>query len=102
MNPLPGLQVDHINGNTLDNRKFNLRICTAAENTKNTKLKSSNTSGYKGVAWHTGTNKWRAYIVLDNRQKHLGLFKTKEEAALSYNEAALKYHKSFARLNNII
>jgi hypothetical protein len=74
--------VDHVNGNTLDNRRQNLRIATTLENNHNrTRVNGNNTSGFPGVAWHSQQNKWRAYIMIDHHQKHLGCFETKEEAA---------------------
>ena len=91
--------VDHINGITLDNRRENLRVATHAENMQNRKLHTNNTSGYKGVESSRGL--WRATIYADNIRIHLGSFVTKEEAALAYNKAALKYHGEFARLNNL-
>lgn len=95
-----GKQVDHINGNKLDNRKSNLRIATASTNKANCGLRKSNTSGYKGVSIQKGrTKKWAAQIKVDYNRIHLGYFYTKEEAALAYNEAALKYFGEFAKLN---
>ncbi len=65
----------------------------------NCKVHKHNTSGYKGVSKHH--KKWRAYIVLKEKQIHIGLYRTKEDAALAYNEAALKYFGQFANLNVI-
>jgi len=86
---------DHINGNSLDNRKSNLRICTVSENTINSKKGKNKSSKYKGVCF---INPWRAYIGT----KILGHFRTEREAAESYNEAARKLYKEFARLNVFI
>lgn len=96
-----GEVVDHINGNSLDNRKANLRICTKAENSRNRKLGPTNKSGFKGVSWEAHTGKWRAKIGTDHKQITIGRFDTKEDAARAYNEAAIKYHGPFARLNQI-
>lgn len=85
--------VDHINGNTLDNRKENLRVCTKKENLRNRKLSKNNKVGYKGV-WLNG-GRYQAAIV----KKHLGAFDTAEDAALAYDEAARKLFGDFARLN---
>ena len=93
------LQVDHINGDTLDNRRCNLRICTNQQNHRN-KSKNFGNSLYKGVAWHKKAKKWEAYIKY-NKKNHLGLFLTQEEAALAYNIAAKKYFGEFAKLNEI-
>lgn len=94
-----GLQCDHINGNRLDNRKENLRLVTKAQNMMNRGLQKNSTSGYKGVNKHQG--KWRAYILEYGKQKHLGVFKDKKEAAKAYNTMAKKLHGEYAVLNKI-
>lgn len=94
-----GMQVDHINGNGLDNRRENLRLVTKSQNMMNRGTQKNSTSGFKGVNKHQG--KWRAYILENRRQRHLGMFNTKEEAALAYNEAAKVIHGEYARLNQI-
>lgn len=99
MKPLSGMVVDHINGDTLDNRKCNLRVCTSAENIRNRKLHKNSISGYKGVR-KQGKN-WRATIRANDKRIFLGVFNTKEEAAAAYNEASKKYHGEFARINTI-
>lgn len=96
-----GLQVDHINGNRFDNRRSNLRICNHAQNNQNKRIQLNNTSGYKGVSWSKHAKKWLVRIKSDKKQKYLGYFKNKKEAALVYNQAAIKYHKEFAFLNQI-
>lgn len=96
------LVVDHINGNTLDNRKSNLRVCTQLENNKNVnKIKSNNKTGYKGVLWHKRDRIYEAFIGLNGKRIYLGRFHDIIEAVKAYNEAALKYHGEFARLNII-
>jgi len=90
--------VDHINGNTLDNRKCNLRLCTQAQNAKNVRRRKTNKSGYKGVSWDNKNKKWRAVIQNDNVFISLGRYKDKEEARKAYAIAAIKYHGEFARL----
>lgn len=77
MNCPKHLQVDHINHNTLDNRKSNLRKVTCRENNCN---KRNNKSGFAGVRWHSQGNKWNARITIKGKEKSLGMFKTKEEA----------------------
>lgn len=93
------LEVDHKNGCKWDNRKANLRVCTRAENSRN--RGKSIVRDYKGVYWNQRARKWSASIKVDRKLVYLGLHQTKAEAALAYNEAALKYHKKFARLNNL-
>lgn len=92
--------VDHINHNTLDNRKENLRICTHAENSRNRKInKYKNCSQYKGV--YEAGNRYKASIRVDGKQKVLGYFDTEEKAAIAYNKGALKYYGEFANPNII-
>ncbi len=98
------LQVDHINHSRLDNRKINLRLCTNAENSRNCNKKSTNTTGFKGVSFKQRSERgkqWEARIKVNYQGIYLGMFKTKEEAAIAYNEAARKYFGKFARLNTL-
>ncbi len=98
----PTVMVDHINGDTFDNRKCNLRLATAKENSRNIgKRKGKFTSIYKGVNWNKKAAKFTARIMTDIGRVFLGYFKTEAEAALAYNKAAKKYHKDFARLNKV-
>jgi hypothetical protein len=80
-----GLVVDHINGNGLDNRKSNLRVVTARQNTQNQKRKTS--SKYPGVSWNKNAQKWQARIGLNGKLRHLGLFVDEREAAKAYEQA---------------
>lgn len=93
-----GQRVDHVNGNGLDNRRSNLRLCTNAENMRNMR-RGRGASKYKGVAWFARDGCWRAYIVQDARQIHLGYFATEIEAALAYDRAARERFGEFAKLN---
>lgn len=101
------IHVDHKDGNSLNNQKHNLRICTNAQNRLNSKkyTRKNNTSIYKGVRKDV-TRKlvkpWQAYISIEGKRIILGRFKTEIEAARAYNKAAVKYHKEFARVNNIL
>lgn len=100
----PNKKVDHINGNGLDNRRSNLRICTQQQNTFNQKLSKSNKSGYKGVCYFPygkRIKKWVAKININGKQKHLGYFATKIEGAREYNKAAIKYFGVYANLNKL-
>lgn len=92
-----GKTVDHINGNTLDCRKSNLRICTTAQNISNQKKAKNNTSGYKGATWVERDKKYRSSICVNKKRIYLGMYSTKEEAHAAYCEASKKYHKDFGR-----
>ena len=94
----PNIQVDHINGDGLDNRRYNLRACTASENRCNRGKSKNNTSGYKGVCFHKASKRWRAKIRLKNKFTYLGDFHTPEEAYAAYCKAALELHGEFANL----
>jgi hypothetical protein len=93
-----GKQVDHVSGDTLDNRRENLRFCTHAENTRNAQKRKDNKSGFKGVSWQGQKKKWRACISVNSKNKHLGLFTTAEAAHEAYVVASQKYHGEFGRL----
>jgi hypothetical protein len=95
MNPTSNLQIDHINGNGLDNRKENLRICTHQQNQYNKKLSKNNSSGIKGVHWDKSRNKWRAKIKINNKEKYLGRFKDRIEAKEVYTKFAKQYFGEF-------
>lgn len=94
--------IDHVNNDKLDNRKINLRNCNKSENATNSPKPSNNTSGYKGVYWNKRASLWMASIKYKYKQIHLGYFKTSIEAARAYNDAAIKYHGEFAKLNRIL
>jgi hypothetical protein len=96
---LPGQQVDHINGDKMDNRRCNLRLCDAFGNARNKAPGSRNRSGFKGVSWDADKGRWRATIFFDGHKRSLGRFKTKKEAARAYDAAASKHFGEFARLN---
>lgn len=101
MAPSQGLEVDHINGDPLDNRKENLRIVTHSQNMMNSKISKNNTSGYKGVSFNIARNKWQVHIMDNKKEKCVGYFNNKIEAAKVYNQEALKYYGEFAKLNYI-
>lgn len=99
--PRKGQVVDHINGNTLDCRRGNLRACSNTDNCRNREMGKNNTSGYKGVRYTPKTGRWRGMIMVNRKNIHLGYFNTREQAAEAYNKAALKYFGEFAKLNII-
>lgn len=92
-----GKFTDHLNGNKLDNRRINLRICSAKENARNRRLQKSNTTGFKGVK-RTGNN-WGAFIKINKKQIWLGTYKNKEEAAQAYDRKAKELFGEFSCLN---
>ena len=94
----PGL-VDHKNRNGLDNRRENLRRCTPAQNQQNRRKKITSKSSLKGITWHAARKKWQAQIKVNKKNIYLGLFKTEEQAAKAYDEAATRYFGEFARGN---
>lgn len=102
MRPDSGLVVDHINGDTLDNRRANLRICTRAQNLRNAKTRRHSSTGVKGVYVRANKNSpmpWRAKIQADGKIFRLGKFATAEEAHAAYCEAASRLHGEFARFS---
>lgn len=107
MDPPIGKCVDHKNGNTLDNRRENLRVCTVAENFLNRrKTPGCKTSPFKGVRWFRGKQKslkkrWVGVISYKGKTYYLGYFATQEEAAAAYNVKAVELHGEFACLNEI-
>jgi hypothetical protein len=98
MQPEHGMEVDHINGDGLDNRKINLRVCLHSENKQNLHARYGS-SRYKGVWWNNERQKWEAGIKTNSKKVFLGRFKDEFEAALAYNRAAINYFGEFANLN---
>lgn len=99
--PPINLEVDHIDGNGLNNQKHNLRHCSRTENQMNQRPTVESSSKYKGVCWDRDKFKWRARIRLDKKIFHLGYFKSEKDAGLVYNCAAIEHFGEFARLNDI-
>ena len=103
----PGEVVDHLNGDGLDNRRANLRLCTSRENSSNVVFsKRQKLGGFKGVTWNKAANKWQASCcsgeIKSNgkrRQVYLGVFTDPAEAARAYDRAALAAFGPFAALN---
>lgn len=94
-------QVDHINHNKSDNRKYNLREVTATQNSMNKELLSQNTSGVTGVDWVQHINKWRARIKVNGKEMHLGVFELFEDAVKVRKEAEDKYFGEFSYDNSM-
>lgn len=92
-----GLDVDHIDGDGLNNRRSNLRAATRQQNSSNQKIRMKNTSGFKGVSWDKQMNKWRAKIMSNYRSTFLGLFTTKDLAYQAYLAASKRMHGEFGR-----
>ncbi len=93
------LSVDHRDGDGLNNRRNNLREATVSQQGANTKARSTNKSGFKGVHWHAGHHKWQAMVCADYKKEHIGYFTTAEQAALAYDEAAKRLFGEFAKTN---
>lgn len=90
-------QLDHINGDVLDNRIENLRPCEASENASNRSKFKNNSSGFKGVSWHSHSGRWFAYVDANKIRTNIGYFDTIEEAALAATKARNNLHGDFAR-----
>lgn len=95
MDAQPKEEVDHINHNTVDNRKSNLRICSSSQNKMNQGASSVSTSGVRGVYWYNNAQKWSAEIVINKQKIFLGLFDNIEDAIKVRKEAEIKYFKEF-------
>ena len=95
----PGYKVDHINMDGLYNCRENLRICSSAENSRNVGLRSTNTSGYKGVSFDKASKRWRSSIRVNGKSVLLGFYSEAKNAALAYDEAAKINYGEFARPN---
>ena len=98
---IDGLEVDHIDGNGLNNQRNNLRHVTKSQNQHNGKSHENSSSKYKGVSLHSQVHRWWARITADGKVKSLGCYNSEAEAAKVYNEAAKKYYGEYARLNII-
>ena len=91
-----GLVVDHINHNTLDNRRDNLRVCTQSENIKNSRVRNTNKTGLTGVHYDKSRNRWMSYVTVNKKRKNLGRFKTLLDACCARKSAENKYYGEFA------
>jgi hypothetical protein len=94
-----GVWVDHIDGDGLNNRKSNLRLCSAIENARNRRPRPNCRSRYKGISWHKRQKKWAVRIGKRGKGIHLGSFDDQIEAAVAYDRKAEKLFGEFAYLN---
>lgn len=94
-----GTEIDHIDGDGLNNRRDNLRVVTHQQNMFNRSTTRKNISGFKGVTWHKRDLIWQVNIGCNGKTKYLGSFHDAEEAARVYDAAARKLFGEFARLN---
>jgi hypothetical protein len=92
-------QVDHKDGNGLNNCRGNLRPCTQAQNLRNQSKSLGLSSQFKGVSWFKPVRKWRAYVSLNGKQHSLGYYDCEVEAAQAYDWSAQIYFGEFAKLN---
>jgi hypothetical protein len=93
------VEIDHRDSDGLNNCRNNLRVCSHIQNTRNSRRRSDNTSGFKGVHYDTNRKRWIAQVQINGRRSHIGAYRTREEAARAYDLAAVKYFGEFARLN---
>ena len=100
-NPEQKRCVDHIDGSRDNNHWENLRYATHSENLMNKRGHLNTSSKYKGVSWDKSKQKWVVRIKVAGVYKNMGLFEIEKEAAVAYNNAAVKFFKTFARLNEV-
>lgn len=102
MQPPEGMVVDHIDGDKSNCCRENLRICSNADNTKNSSIHRTNTTGYKGVSYDPRRNIWSARICDGNQKMYIGSFNSPEKAAEAYDNAALEIHGEYAKTNRAL
>lgn len=95
------VEIDHINGDRLDNRRCNLRVVDHAQNNQNKGLRKDSTTGFKGVCLDKKSGRYLAYINAYGIRTYLGVFHDKKLAAMAYDEAAKKLHGEYAQLNYV-
>jgi AP2 domain/HNH endonuclease len=98
--PVDGKTIDHIDRNSLNNKRSNLRYATPAQQTMNQRRANpTKTSKYRGVSWNKNTQKFRTIITLQGKKTHVGLYESEEDAARAYDAAAIQHFGEFARTN---
>ena len=95
--PSDGLLVDHIDCNSLNNRRSNLRLVSKAQNQLNVRLRATSKSGAKGVSWCSTRNAWEARIALNGQGRFLGYYSSVADAAAAYAKASADLHGEFGR-----
>jgi len=90
-------EIDHINGNTFDNRIENLRNCSKSQNQFNKKISKNNTSSIKGISWSKQKKKWRARISVDGQEKHIGFFDCLKKAEKAISQKRILLHGVFSK-----
>jgi hypothetical protein len=93
-----GLQIDHIDGDGINNRRDNLRIATRSQNLCNQRLNARNKSGFKGVSWHSASAQWQSHIMLHGKSRNLGCFACPTAAHIAYAKASHALHGEFGRI----
>ncbi len=101
MQPPHGLEVDHADGNGLNNTRGNLRLCNRQQQEWNRRAQRRGISGYKGVHWDKNSKLWRVGLVANGVYYSAGYFRNAVDGALAYNQLAIAIHGEFARLNVI-
>lgn len=96
------LEVDHIDGDIMNNRIDNLRMSTSQQQKFNSKSRGNSTSTFKGVSWDKRRDKWRSKIVIDGKEIFIGYFNCEKTAAIAYRELAKEKHGCFYKKNNIL
>lgn len=92
-----GYQIDHIDGNSLNNKIENLRLATNSQNQMNSGIDSMNKTGFKGVSKRKDSNRYQAEIKVGGKGIYLGLYKTPEEAHMAYVNASKEHHMDYGR-----
>lgn len=101
MGDVGGKDIDHVDGNGLNNTRENLRACTHQENMWNVRKRRPGDSRYKGVSWSKPSLAWVTYIRVDGKRRNLGYFDSEEAAAMAYNVAAKEVQGAYCVLNEV-